>query len=60
MGSSPHTTVPSPGAVLLSDREVAGEAPERVTTDGHDAYPWAIREELGETVLHRTNRYLNN
>ena len=40
--------------------EVAGDAPERVTTDGHDAYPRAIREELGETVQHRTNRYLNN
>jgi transposase-like protein len=40
--------------------EVAGAAPERVTTDGHDSYPRAIREELGEAVLHRTNRYLNN
>jgi putative transposase len=40
--------------------EVAGEAPERVTTDGHDAYPRAIREALGESVLHRTNRILNN
>ncbi len=34
--------------------------PERVTTDGHDAYPRAIRERLGETVTHRTSRYLNN
>ena len=33
--------------------------PERVTTDGHDAYPGAIEKELGEDVLHRTNRYLN-
>ena len=31
-----------------------------MTTDGHDAYPRAIREELGDTVLHRTHRYLNN
>ncbi len=40
--------------------EVAREALERVTTDGHDSCPRAIREELGVTVLHRTNRYLNN
>ncbi len=40
--------------------EVVGHAPERVTTDGHDSYPRAIRETLGSDVLHRTNRYLNN
>lgn len=38
----------------------AGEAPEQVTTDGHDAYPRAVKETLGETVRHRTSRYLNN
>ncbi len=37
-----------------------GHLPERVTTDGHDADPRAIRETLGETVAHRTNRYRNN
>jgi putative transposase len=34
-----------------------------VTTDGHESYPRAIREELeqdGHPVLHRTNQYLNN
>jgi len=31
-----------------------------VTTDGHDAYPRAIRETLGPDVQHRTRRYLNN
>ena len=34
-----------------------------MTTDGHDSYPRAIREELeqaGHPVLHRTNQYLNN
>ena len=41
-------------------RDVVSHAPERVTTDGHDAYPRAIRETLGRDVLHRTNRYLNN
>jgi putative transposase len=40
--------------------DVVGHAPERVTTDGHDSYPRAIRETLGSDVLHRTNRYLNN
>jgi putative transposase len=40
--------------------EVVGHAPERVTTDGHDSYPRAVRETLGSDVLHRTNHYLNN
>jgi putative transposase len=39
---------------------VIGHTPERVTTDGHDSYPRAIREALGSDVLHRTNRSLNN
>jgi transposase-like protein len=38
----------------------AGEIPEKVTTDGHDSYPRAIEETLGEEVEHRTSRYLNN
>jgi putative transposase len=37
-----------------------GHSPERVTTDGHDAYSRAIREILGSDVLPRTNTYLNN
>ncbi len=40
--------------------EIAEQAPERVTTDGHDSYPRAIRETLGEAVTHRCNPYLNN
>ncbi|GHP00492.1 IS6 family transposase [Reticulibacter mediterranei] len=40
--------------------EVCGQAPERVTTDGHDSYPRAIRETLGSHVIHRCNPYLNN
>ena len=39
---------------------VVGHAPDRVTTDGHDAYPRAIRRTLGRKVVHRRNRYLNN
>ena len=37
-----------------------GHGPDRVTTDGHDAYPRAIREALGDDVGHRCSRYLNN
>jgi putative transposase len=39
---------------------VVGHTPEKVTTDGHDAYPRAIRETLGAAVVHRNSRYLNN
>jgi transposase-like protein len=41
-------------------KDVVGHAPERVTTDGHIAYPRAIHRILGRKVTHRTNRYLNN
>jgi transposase-like protein len=58
------------GDVLLSETRdlVAAQAcfrqavattsqpPERVTTDGHTAYPRAVREALGEEVRHRTSR----
>ena len=37
-----------------------GHHPDRVTTDGYDAYPRAIRETLGDDVVHRCSRYLNN
>ena len=40
--------------------ETVGHRPDRVTTDGHDAYPRAIRETLGDDVTHRYSRYLNN
>jgi putative transposase len=39
---------------------VTGVTPEHITTDGHDAYPRAIRRVFGDQVSHRTNRYLNN
>ena len=41
-------------------RTVVGHTPEKVTTDGHDAYPRAIRETLGSEVHHRTSQYMNN
>jgi putative transposase len=47
-------------AFFRSARTVTGHIPERVTTDGHKAYPGAIAAELGEAVRHRTTRYLNN
>ena len=40
--------------------EVVGHKPTRVTTDGHNSYPRAIRRILGRKVEHRTNKYLNN
>jgi putative transposase len=40
--------------------DIAGHAPEQVTTDGHDAYPRAIRETLGTEAAHRCRRYKNN
>jgi DDE domain/ATP-grasp domain len=43
-----------------SAKTATGITPARVTTDGHDSYPRAIRTELGKAVRHRTNRYLNN
>src|SRR5690349_4698107 len=36
--------------------EVTGHKPARVTTDGHDSYPRAIRRILGRKIEHRTNR----
>jgi len=47
-------------AFFRSARTVTDRVPDRVTTDGHGAYPGAIKSELGEDVLHRTNRYLTN
>ena len=47
-------------AFFRSAWTVTGIIPDRITTDGHDAYPRAIRNIFGERVTHRTNRYLNN
>ena len=47
-------------AFFRSAKAVTGVTPDRVTTDGHDSYPRAIRNELGRGVRHRTSRYLNN
>jgi transposase-like protein len=47
-------------AFFRSARAVTGVIPARVTTDGHDSYPRAIRTVLGDHVKHRTSQYLNN
>ena len=47
-------------AFFRSAKAATGVTPDRVTTDGHDSYPRAIRAELGRQVRHRTSRYLNN
>src|ERR1700738_433839 len=47
-------------AFFRSAKAVTGVIPARVTTDGHDSYPRAIRTELDSGVKHRTSQYLNN
>ncbi len=47
-------------AFFRSAQAVTGITPDRVTTDGHDSDPRAIRTELGKGVRHRTSAYLNN
>src|ERR1700676_4491291 len=46
-------------AFFQSAKTVTDVIPDRVTTDGHDSYPRAIRAKLGEGVKPSTNRYLN-
>lgn len=47
-------------AFFKQAKETVGYKPEKITTDGHDSYPKAIRKTLGLNVEHRTNKYLNN
>jgi putative transposase len=47
-------------AFFRSAKAVTRVTPSRVTTDGHDSYPRAIRTAPGMNVRHRTSRYLNN
>ena len=57
---SEHRDLAAARAFFRSAKAVTGVTPDRVTTDGHDGYPRAIRTELGKHVRHRTSRYLNN
>ena len=57
---SEHRELAAARAFFRSAKAVTGVTPDRVTTVGHDAYPSAIRTELGQHVRHQTSRYLNN
>ena len=57
---SEHRDMEAAQAFFRSAKAVTGVTPDRVTTDGHDSYPRAIRTELGKGVRHRTSAYLNN
>src|ERR1700758_1557393 len=57
---SEHRDMKAARAFFRSAKTVTGITPDRVTTDGHDSYPRAIRTELGSRVRHRTSRYLTN
>ena len=57
---SEHRDMEAAQAFFRSAKAVTGVTPDRVTTDGHDSYPRAIRTELGKRVRHRTSAYLNN
>ena len=57
---SEHRDMEAAKRFFKGAKEVTGCVPKRVTTDGHDSYPRAIRRVLGRKVEHRTNKYLNN
>ena len=44
-----HRDMAAAKAFFRSAQAATGVTPERVTTDGHDSYPRAIRTELGNT-----------
>ena len=52
---SEHRDMAAAQAFFRSAKAVTGMTPDRVTTDGHDSYPRAIRTELGKRVRHRTD-----
>jgi transposase-like protein len=57
---SEHRDMAAAKAFFESAKMVTGITPDRVTTDGHDSYPRAIRTVLGTGVRHRNSQYLNN
>ena len=56
---SEHRNLAAAKRFFRSAKAVTGVIPDRVTTDGHDAYPRAIRTELDSRVWHQTNTYVN-
>jgi len=57
---SEHRDMAAAKTFFESAKMVTGVTPDRVTTDGHDSYPRAIRTTLGAGVRHRDSQYLNN
>ena len=57
---SEHRDMAAAKAFFEQALMVTGVTPDRVTTDGHDSYPRAIRTVLGTRVRHRDSQYLNN
>jgi putative transposase len=57
---SEHRDMAAAQAFFRSAKAVTGVTPDRVTTDGHDSDPRALRTTLGKRVRHRTSAYLNN
>jgi transposase-like protein len=57
---SEHRDRAAAQAFFRSAKAVTGVTPDRVTTDGHDSDPRAIRAELGQAVRDRTSCSLNN
>src|SRR3954464_13944448 len=57
---SEHRDMAAAQAFFHSAKSATGQAPDRVTTDGHVSYPRAIRSTLGRRVVHRTSAYKNN
>jgi putative transposase len=57
---SEHRDMAAAKGILSIHQDSHRITPDRVTTDGPDSYPRAVRTTLGEDVQHRTSRYLNN
>jgi putative transposase len=55
---SPTRDLAAAKAFFKQAIETVGHKPERVTTDGYDAYPRAVRRTMGRQVVHRTSQYL--
>jgi hypothetical protein len=58
LNETPDMAVPE--KFFRSAKAVTGVIPDRVTTDGHDSYPRAIRSQLGAGVRDRNSQYLSN
>jgi putative transposase len=52
---SEHRDLAAARAFFRSAKPVTGVTPDRVTTDGRDTYPRAIRTELGKHVRHNAS-----